>query len=126
MKFFIKEFFSKESADLATFTEEILNRELYFLCGVSLKDFLHNLSLCNFVDSVFCFINLSHATLLWCFQGVSKETSGMKWIILHDAGRFPYPSPPPNKKNIRVFSEGIERDQWNELCYFFIIFMSFL
>ena len=39
MKFFIKNFFSKyetlqETADLVTFTEEILNGKLHFLCSV--------------------------------------------------------------------------------------------
>ena len=36
MKFSIKDFFSKcdqETADLVTFTEEILNGELHFLCN---------------------------------------------------------------------------------------------
>ena len=40
MEFFIKDFFSKRDqirrkpADLVTFTEEILNRKLHFLCSV--------------------------------------------------------------------------------------------
>ena len=40
MKFSIKDFFSKcdqirqETADLFTFTKEILNRKLHFLCSV--------------------------------------------------------------------------------------------
>ena len=33
MKFFIKDFFSKCDPDLVTFTEEILNRKLHFLCS---------------------------------------------------------------------------------------------
>ena len=35
MKIFIKDFFSKcdQTADLVTFTEEILNRKLHFLCS---------------------------------------------------------------------------------------------
>ena len=42
MKFSIKDFFSKcvnvtkSAADLVTFTEEILNRKLHFLCSVNL------------------------------------------------------------------------------------------
>ena len=35
MKFSIKDFFSKETADLVTFTEEILNGKLHFLCSVN-------------------------------------------------------------------------------------------
>ena len=41
MKFSIKDFFSKcdlETADLATFTEEIYNEKLHFLCSVHFKD----------------------------------------------------------------------------------------
>ena len=34
MKFSIKDFFSKFAADLVTFTEEILNGKLQFLCSV--------------------------------------------------------------------------------------------
>ena len=41
MKFSIKDFFSKckqiqKTADLLTFTEEILNGKLHFLCNVAL------------------------------------------------------------------------------------------
>ena len=36
MKFSIKDFFSKCDQDLVTFTEEILNGKLHFLCSVML------------------------------------------------------------------------------------------
>ena len=43
MKFSIKDFFRKcdcETADLVTFTEEILNGKLYFLCSIaSMRNF---------------------------------------------------------------------------------------
>ena len=38
----MKDFFSK-CADLVTFTEEILNGKLHFLCRVIFKPYMHNL-----------------------------------------------------------------------------------
>ena len=38
MKFSIKDFFNKFPADLVTFTEEILNGKLHFLCGIEYEN----------------------------------------------------------------------------------------
>ena len=48
MKFSIKDFFSKCGqipADLFTFTEEILNQKLHFLCSVSISMLVFHLNL---------------------------------------------------------------------------------
>ena len=47
MKFSIKDFFSKFPADLVTFTEEILNGKLHFLCSVVFKNKSHLTFTCS-------------------------------------------------------------------------------
>ena len=58
MKFPIKDFFSK-TADLVTFTEEILNGKLQFLCGVSTKP-----QLSNGIDRNWHFLNMERFLLI--------------------------------------------------------------
>ena len=79
MKFSIKDFFSKflqKTADLVTFTEEILNGKLHFLCSAFSYDQCKNKNLLPFNP-------LSATVASYRIKSIDLHSKSIEWFCIY-------------------------------------------